>query len=219
MRATGLSQSNVKIDFYHQIRIIPNRLLKSTFKYKFRKGKEEAVMVKSAIKDLSRSAYPLSINYDLELKELEEIGRYDRSIYIIDPNSKPPTENRGERFALFELVHLNRRISNSEAELALKRLGYYPADIYALLTFGVNYPYIQSIFTIAGIAYSLRVYHRHIQPRKFEMVGMPFLIGDGKERIFDFRSAEREWSEMTRFLATRDRSMRILNLMKYWKWW
>ena len=180
-----------------------------------RKGEK---MLNATYNELRKNVYPLTINITSNGK-LEKMGRYDRSVCVIDPDSKPPTGNRGERFALFELVHLNRRVSNSEANKALGKLGYYPADIYALLTFGMHYPYVPSIFPIAGIAYSLKVYYRHTRPREFEMVGLPFLIGDGKDRVFDFKIEDGEWSEMTRFLVTRDRAMKTGGLMKFWKWW
>ena len=137
-----------------------------------RKGEK---MLNATYNELRKNVYPLTINITSNGK-LEKMGRYDRSVCVIDPDSKPPTGNRGERFALFELVHLNRRVSNSEANKALGKLGYYPADIYALLTFGLDHPYVQLLFNVTGIGYSLKVRNRHsTRSKQHEKWHCPYL--------------------------------------------
>ena len=165
--------------------------------------------------------YPLTINYDLELEELESRGRYDRTICTIDPESKPPTEKRGSRFAQFELINLNRRVTNGEAERTLRKLGYYPADAHSLLTFGIHYPYIQQKMTVAGIAHTLKVYYRHnTRPKEYQMTAFPLLLGDESGgRVLDFKDRNSEWSEMTHFLVTKDKSMKTGSWGKLWKRW
>ena len=138
--------------------------------------------------------FPLRVNYDLSVESLVINGKYDwKNDAITGKNF--PTTRKGEVDLVLELVHFNKVLTSEEVLKELDKMGYRPAELHELLTFGEKYPDIQRQFPVFALGSLLRLWDddRHV----------PCLLRFGGGRDLYLRYFSVRWGEDCRFAAVR----------------
>lgn len=95
--------------------------------------------------------YSVTINYGRSVEALLfRDGRYDYVNSEIT-NSNFPTSAVGSQNLYVDVMAFNRRINSEEVVEELDRLGFRPATIHELLTFGAQYPDFQDDYNLVAL--------------------------------------------------------------------
>jgi hypothetical protein len=133
------------------------------------------------------------------IKHLLAAGKYDWASCDLTDDHFPPKQT-GPAQAIVEVVDFGTRtISNSEAQIELKKRGVEPAAIEHLLAFGAAYPDEQRKYPIIALG-SVACIREH--------PCVPFLATDGSARFAGILAWNDEWSNAMRFLAIRKHTSR-----------
>jgi hypothetical protein len=116
--------------------------------------------------------YELVVNYALSLVDMIKAGAYDSVNENITEANFPKT-GEVEIPVGAELIHLDKYVSSDDAVIKMDRLGFRPATIHELLSFGAKNPDVQREFPVVALGSSCKVDgRRHVA----------FLYGDCSER-------------------------------------
>lgn len=152
----------------------------------------EALM--SSVKTESDIAFPLKVNYDLSVESLVAHGKYDWKNDNITTNNFP-TVRKGEANLVLELVHFNKVLTSEEVLKELDKMGYRPAELHELLSFGEKYPDIQRQFTVFALGSLWRYWNGDRL--------VPYLRRCGGGRGLDLSYFSYGWGGRCRFAAVR----------------
>jgi len=100
--------------------------------------------------------FHLIVNYTMSLADMIKVGGYDWVNENIIEVNFPRNENRGKFKVDAELIHFGRNISSDSAVAEMDKMGYRPATIEELLSFGVTNPEIQRQFPVVAPRFVLR---------------------------------------------------------------
>ena len=140
------------------------------------------------------NTYPVTVNYDLSVEDAVKLGLYDWANSDI-AGKNFPTKRTGKVEVVVELIHLNKVISTKDALREHDMMGYRPAELHELLVFGEKYPDVQRKFPIVALG---SVWQSRSGDRS-----VPYLDGDGSERILLLYWFEIDWRGIYRFAAVR----------------
>lgn len=138
--------------------------------------------------------YPVLVDYDRNVKEAIELGKYDwTNNDINDKNFK--TERKGKANFEIELIHFNRPISSENALKEIEENNYRPAELHELLALGEKYPDLQREFPIVALS---SVWQDPDGDRD-----VPCLVKDGSGRRLRLRWLGFDWGGLWRFAVVR----------------
>lgn len=145
---------------------------------------------------ISVGTFPLKVNYDLSVESLVVYGKYKWKNDDITTNNFP-TIRKGETDIILELVYFNEVLTSDEALKELDKLGYRPAEIQEILTFGEKYPDIQRYLPVIALG----SVWRDLSGNRF----IPYLHrDDDNERFLDLYHFNNDrWHELQPFAAVR----------------
>lgn len=144
------------------------------------KGKDSRV---KAYPSVSRP-YPVSIDHNISLEELLRYGNYDfgndlfkNSRFILDRLEKEHNgrkEKRDSDFVRIRLIHFNCVQHEEDLFEQIKNMGFRPADVRALLSFGEIYPHVQLRFEIVALG-STTLFNEEVESSVRPMLYVPIL--------------------------------------------
>lgn len=138
--------------------------------------------------------YSVIVDYNQSLAEMISEGKYDWVGSDINLKNFPKTKSREEKVEA-ELLHFGRAISSKNALAEMSKLGFRPATLEELLSFGAQNTEVQREFSVVALG-SLCV-----------LLGVrrvPCLYGDGSLRFLNLFWFDGGWHGDCRFLVVRD---------------
>ena len=138
------------------------------------------------------NTYLVTVNYDLSVEDMVELGKYDWTNPSITSEHFPVTrrgksEVRVELLSSKELVGEVRSMSSDEISASLDNLGYLPVKLHELLAFGENHPEVQCEFPVVALG--------SVWPDRGNRY-VPCLRRYGSERRLGLHWLQAEWSEI-----------------------
>ncbi len=143
--------------------------------------------------DRSAVSYPVTVNYDISVEKLVELGHYSWTSKSVN-SSNFHSKKHGRAEVQTELISLNRMVSSDGALMELADRGYRHATLHELLAFGVKYPDVQLHFPVVAIGSVCEVHgNRYVA----------YLYRDDLGRYLFLYWFEYSWVGSVRFLAVR----------------
>lgn len=137
--------------------------------------------------DLPRdNVYTVTVDHGGTIQNMIRAGKYDHvSPFITDQNF--PSNKKGITRVTLRLFNFGHTISTGDARKNFNARGYRPIDIFTLLAFGHQHPYVQHLYNI--VALGSDCFNEH-----------PLLSSTKKnERKLDLRNGMLGWDEDDRF--------------------
>lgn len=138
--------------------------------------------------------FPLSVNYDLPLREAIEAGNYQGVNSSITSENFPSTRHGQAQLEIL-LVRYGSRMTSEEVLRELDKEGLRPAELPEFLAFGAAYPELQRQFSIIGLGstWKDRKGYRNV----------PCLYEASEARYLDLHWWDDGWYSYSRFAAIR----------------
>jgi len=139
-----------------------------------------------------RDIFPVTVNYDLSLKEAINAGNYQAVHGDINAKNFPSTRS-GQAALEIVLVRYEHRMKSEEVLQELGKEGLRPAELPEFLAFGAKYPDMQRKFSVAGLGsvWRDRKGYRNV----------PCLYEASEGRYLDLHWWDDGWYSYTRFAA------------------
>ena len=138
--------------------------------------------------------FPLSVNYDLSLKQAIDAGDY-QGVHDSITSENFPSRRHGETRLEIILVRYDRRMTSEEVLSELDKAGLRPAELPEFLAFGATYPEVQREFSVVGLGsvWRDRKGYRNV----------PCLYTASEGRYLDLHWWDDGWYSYSRFAAIR----------------
>lgn len=140
---------------------------------------------------VSVTSHLLYVEYEMSVKDAVKLGRYDKTDSNITAENFPT--NRTGADIVMKLVHFNTVVSSKDVLSELYKMGYRPAELHELLTFGQMYPDVQRGFPVVALGSVLR--------RWFRRRLVPCLFGDDSWRVLTLDWFSGDWHKRSQFAA------------------
>jgi hypothetical protein len=123
----------------------------------------------------------VDVDYDVPVSRLISLGKYDAA-HDGYTDAKFPIEEHGRKKVDVYLLQFDRKISGNEVWERTRKLGFYSASVFELLTLGAQYPDVQR----SGPIFCLGYEHDN---------AVPFLsvVSNGSKRIAWILRAKRDY--------------------------
>jgi hypothetical protein len=146
---------------------------------------------------LAAGRLPLAVDYTKTLIEMIEAGKYDIKHESIVSKNFPVPENLLNRkiTTSSRLFCFHENFNSEEAEAAIKKYDYSPANLFELLTFGYLYPNLQRAFPIIALETVWR--------NPSSSLYVPGLATKQSHRSLDLFTLKGIWPSNCRFLSVK----------------
>ncbi len=136
---------------------------------------------------------PLLVDYTMSLTKMISAGKYDRKNSNVNNKNFPRTKS-GKFTVEVELLQIYRQTYSESVLVEMLKLGFRPATLEELLSFGVTNPEVQREFPVVALGSSCVLDGvRHV----------PYLSGDNLERDLDLDWFASCWGRGYQFLVVR----------------
>lgn len=136
--------------------------------------------------------YSVTVNYGVKIETAVKRGHYDYANKNITSQNFP-TKKKGKVERRIGLIPFGSLTSGREALMQLDQMGYIPADLRGLLTFGENYPEVQREFPIVAFG--------SMWQGPDGGLCVPYLWGNAGYRRLSLDRLENAWNADCRFAA------------------
>ena len=147
------------------------------------------------IEKLAENCYKVLVDYGQTLQQMIANGKYDYANSDITA-SNFPTQGSGQQNVVVELVHFGRDMASEAVLKEFEARGLRVATLPELLAFGATYPEKQREFPIVALGSVWR-------DRSGDHRYVPYLCGNGSERLLSLRWDDGRWDDSCRFAAVR----------------
>lgn len=139
-------------------------------------------------------SFPVSVNYDLPLREAIDAGNY-QGVNVSITSENFPSTRHGQAEVDIVLLRYDGRMASEEVLARLDKDGYRPAELPEFLAFGATYPEVQRQFSVVGLgsAWKDRKGYRNV----------PCLYEASEARYLDLHWWDDGWYSHSRFAAIR----------------
>lgn len=140
--------------------------------------------------------YMVTIDYDMPLADMIEVGSYDWVNDDITAKPFPPNKRESCKVELY-VLHFGRDMTTKEVLAELDKRDLRFAELPELLALGAAHPDLQRKFPLVALGSEWR--------RRDGDVGVPSLCGYGDvRRLFLYWSGPQDgWDDLCRFVAVR----------------
>jgi hypothetical protein len=144
--------------------------------------------------EASDGPFPVSVDYDLSLRERIAGGCYDWTNSGFEHSTFVPA-GRGKAMHSLGFVQFSDYVGAERAVMAIESAGDRPASPEDLLAFGATHPDIQRSCRVVAVGMAVDV-----NGERF----FPGLWGSAKSRILQLHRTSEDWAPKTRFLAIKN---------------
>lgn len=97
--------------------------------------------------------FTVSVDYEKKIEDMLKAGKYDFVNPAINSYTFPVPKDKAKikESVVVELIPFNGIILVEEMKFVINKMGYRPANIFELISFGETYPYVQYQFDIFAL--------------------------------------------------------------------